>query len=196
MSAINMMMRDTGSVSDTSSNDTDPSHTETSTPSSDLPEHISSDNNTIETQTANANYRNRWMINRANYEGPMSDEDWATLGRCYQCGNTGRPGNLCRGCDETFACMDDEGDWSYSSANLGRTIHTHTETNNNNNDVAVQTNRNDDTRTQRRIRTYFSASNSTATDGSKPSRHEESRTHTTSGAGVGPVDGTYNTSGA
>ena len=40
MSAINMMMGDTRRMSSTSSDDSNPSHTDTSTPSSDLPEHV------------------------------------------------------------------------------------------------------------------------------------------------------------
>ena len=90
MSAISMMMRDTGSVSRTSSNDSNPSHTDTSTPSSDLPEHVTNNNTTNgditnttnERLRSNTSYRNRWMINRANIDWPMSDEDWAMLDRC------------------------------------------------------------------------------------------------------------------
>jgi hypothetical protein len=55
MSAINMMMRDTGSVSDTSSSEAEQSRTCTSTPSSDLPEQATSLVHTTETQTTNTN---------------------------------------------------------------------------------------------------------------------------------------------
>ena len=61
------------------------------------------------------------MIDRVNFEGPMSDEAWSILERWYNCSDTRRIGDTCRYCaigGHTYSYLADEDDWSCSSSNF------------------------------------------------------------------------------
>ena len=56
----------------------------------------------------------------------MPNDEWAMLGRCHNCGNMGRMGDIhVHYGDEChiYACIDDENDLNFSSSHLDHAIH-------------------------------------------------------------------------